>query len=417
VDAGSVGPFPFPPVTYQGGPLIAAPNIVTITFPGDTLASQVATFGTSVASSTYWDTIRAGYCGGGTCIGDGPAGTSVALTAASATSYTDSSAGGPSTLQTFLAGLITGATVPAPDANTIYALYFPTTTTITLDGGVSCQAFDGYHSAMTVGSQQVYYAVIPECPAPQMTPSITTLQNTTITASHEFIETSSDGSFQQFSFALNLNDPATWGWADVSSMEVGDLCADPFGLGQDEATENGFTVQRIWSAQHAAAGKNPCVPIPTGEVYFNAYSTYSVVVEDVGQTKTIEVDALADGAMGSWTVLPQDWTSQTSTYLSFSIQGGTNTDAGPEVQVQSGDRIQLQVTLTADPATAPYGEADAVLVSAIGNGQTATAAHFWPFIVLTTAQAADAGVTMMRHAHGTVAPHPRSFLRNALGAR
>jgi hypothetical protein len=392
---------------------------VTITFPADTLASQLATFGTSVASSTYWDTIRAGYCdSGGNCIGDGPAGTSYPQSTAPAASYTDSSQGGASTLQTFLAGLINGAKVPAPDANTIYALYFPTTTTISLDGSLSCQAFDGYHNAMTVGSQVVYYAVIPECAAPTMTPPITTLQNTTITASHEFIETASDGSLSQFSYALNLSDPATYGWADIASIEVGDLCVDPFGLGQDETTENGFTVQRIWSAQNAAAGKNPCVPIPTGEVYFNAYSTYSVVVEDVGQTKTIEVDALADGAMGAWTLLPQDWSNfsnpNPNPYVSFSIQGGTNTDAGPEIQVQSGDRIQLQVTLTADPSTAPYGEADAVLVSV---NRTKTAAHWWPFIVLTTAQAADAGISMQRHVHGKGAPHPRSFLRNALGAR
>jgi hypothetical protein len=391
-------------VIYRGGPVVVAPNIVTITFPGDTMASQLATFGTTVASSSYWDTIRAGYCDtSSNCVGDGPAGTQVALTTAPAPSYTDFSNGSVGTLQTFLAGLINGGTVPAPTPNTIYALYFPTTTTITLDGGASCTAFDGYHNALTIGTQEVYYAVIPECPAPAMTPAITTLQNTTITASHEFIETATDPSLKAWTYTLDLNNPATWGWADVASIEVGDLCVDPFGLGQDETTENGFTVQRIWSIGQAAAGKNPCVPVPAGEVYFNAFSKVSVVTVDVGKSVDIEVDALADGPMGPWTVTPQDWTggNNPSSYLSFSIQGGTNTDAGSEIQMKSGDKMVLTVTLNADPLNAPWGEADGVIVSANGNAQTATAAHWWPFIVLTPAEAADAGVTMMarRNAH------------------
>jgi hypothetical protein len=400
-DAGPVGAFPFPPVTYQGGPVIVAPKVVTITFPGDSMASQLATFGTSVTSSSYWDTIRAGYCDtGGNCIGDGPAGTQVALTTAPASSYTDSSQGQGGTLQTFLKGLISGGKVPAPDANTIYALYFPASTTITLDGDKSCRAFDGYHNALTMGAQEVYYAIIPECAAPQMTPPITTLQNTTITASHELIETATDPSLSVTTFTLDLQDPATWGWADVASVEVGDLCVDPFGLGQDETTENGFTVQRIWSATQASAGKNPCVPVPAGEVYFNAFTTVSVVTLDVGKSIDIEVDALADGPMGSWTVLPEDWTDPSNPspnpYLSFSIQGATNTDAGPEIQMKSGDKRVLTVTLLADPINAPFGEADGVIVSANGTAKTATAAHFWPFIVLTPGEAADAGVMMMK---------------------
>src|SRR5208282_5681959 len=106
-----------------------------------------------------------------------------------------------------------------------------------------------------------------------------------ISASHEFIETATDGSNQSFSFYLNLNDPATWGWDDVLGGEVADLCVDQFGLGQDETTENGFTVQRIWSVTNASAGMDPCVPVPAGEVYFNTYSEYSVVLIAVGESK------------------------------------------------------------------------------------------------------------------------------------
>jgi hypothetical protein len=108
------------------------------------------------------------------------------------------------------------------------------------------------------------------------------------------------------------------------------------------------------------------------------------------------VTALADGTMPAWNVLPQDWTDQSgqTTFLSYSIAGGG--DAGAGTQMKSGDTIQLTVTLTADPTNAsPYGEADGVIVSANGSMNTATAAHFWPFIVLTTAAASSQGISMM----------------------
>ena len=152
--------------------------------------------------------------------------------------------------------------------------------------------------------------------------------------------------------------------------------------------------------------------MPAGEVYFNTFPTTTTVVElDVGQSTTIEVGALADGAMGEWTMLPEDWTiptdqSMTAPFVTFSIAGGTTTSNGPQIQVQSGHTYQLTVTLAVDPGTlSQYGEADAVLVSANGTEQTATAAHFWPFIVLTPAEAAAYGVSNNRHVGG----HPRKL--------
>jgi hypothetical protein len=407
-------------VTYQGGTLVAAPKVVTVTFPGDTMASSLAQIGASLTSSAYWDTIRAGYCGSGVCVGDGTAGTAVALTTPPAGSYTDSSRGGPSTIQALLTQLLSDNQVPAPDASTIYALYFPATTTIDLDGQKTCVDVDGYHDAIELGpTREVLYAVIAECapPAPlPQAPPLDTLGETTMTASHEIIETATDGSEKNFGFYLDLTDPATWGWNDIQGGELADLCVDPFGLGLDETKDGTFAVQRVWSTSAAAAGQNPCVPVPAGEVYFNAFPTTSVVVANVGESKTIEVQALADGPMGAWTVSPQDWTDPTgaSTFLSFSVEGGTDTDAGPVIQVKSGDRIRVTVTLTADPGGTMNGEADGVIVSANGDPTTATQARFWPFIVLTTAEAQDAGVTMARH-HGPPARrHRRSRLRRHL---
>ncbi len=405
VDAGIGGGFPFPVVSYSGGLLVTAPRVVTVTFTGDAMAAELTQMGDALASSTYWNEIRPGFFGAGdsTCVGDGPRGTSVVLGASPAASYTDSDVpGGASTLKTWLSGLITDHTLPAPDANTIYALYFPPTTSISFAGGQSCQDFDGYHEALTVGSQTVIYAVIPECAAPVMTPEITTLQNTTITTSHEVIESATDAVVTPTTggYYLDFNDEDVLGWNDVLGGEVADLCVDVFGLGQDETSDGTFTVQRIWSIPRATAGKNPCVPIPAGEVYFNVWPSATVLVMDVGESRTVTLQALADGAMPAWMVLAEDFTDATAgtTYLTFSIAGGATDDAGTaETTMASGDTAQLTVTLVADPGQTPNGEADGAVVSANNtDAAKVTAAHFWPFIALTPAEAALEGLTMER---------------------
>jgi hypothetical protein len=411
---GAVTGFPFPTVTPYGGAVVTAPDIVTVTFSGDTSPpSQLASFGSSLASSCYWDTIRAGYCIGSSCVGDGPAGTAVALTTPAAGSYTDSAYGGASSLQTALAALTKAGSIPAPTASTIYELYFTASTRITLDGAPSCESggFDGYHNQMTIASQAqpVVYSVIPECPPVAGELPATTLENTTITASHEAIESATDGitaSSGASGFYLDFDTQATYDssepWNDIFGGEVADLCVDPFGLGQDETLENGFTVQRIWSLANAAAGSNPCVPIPAGERYFNTYPQYPVVEMAVGASATIDVTALADPGMGSWTLVPEDWTdpSGAQTFFTFSIAtdaGTTDADAGAQTTVTSGETVQLTITMTSDPATLSGGNGwgDIALVSA---NSAKTAAHVWPFIALTPADAADAGLTMMRHA-------------------
>jgi hypothetical protein len=138
------------------------------------------------------------------------------------------------------------------------------------------------------------------------------------------------------------------------------------------------------------------VPVPAGEVYFNAFPVVSVVGVDVGQSVAVEIDALADGPMGAWRVTAEDWTDPATRYLSFAIGGATQTDAGPALAMKSGDRTTLTVTLLADPANAPAGEADAVLVSRDVNGGVVTRGHVWPFVVLTPAEAKDAGLQRRR---------------------
>jgi hypothetical protein len=371
-----------------------------VTFPGDPLAAPLQAFGQTLASSAYWNAVRSGYCASSSaCVGDGPPATSVTLATPAGASYTDSDQGGPSTLQQWLAGEIASGALPRPDTSpvteTVYILYFPATTSIAFDGTQSCVDFDGYHTSMTLGSQQVPYVVVSECAPLSSAPgaaSMTTLQAATLSASHEIVEAATDPSVLSVGYYLDLGDPASWGWNDVEGGEVADLCIDPFGLDQDWTADGTFTAQRIWSIGQASAGLDPCSPDRPSEVYFNAAPKEAFFVVPVGGSVTFEVDAFATGSTADWTLTAQDWTPSPSTYLSFSIAGGTDTDAGPAISVNNGSRVRVTASLTQDPGSLAFGEADGVLVSLAGDPARPTAGHYWPFVVMSPADARDAGL-------------------------
>jgi hypothetical protein len=402
--ASGSGPTPLPAVEYLDGGLLTAPKIVSVTFAGDSLASDLQTFGETVTSSAWWNTVRSGDCepSGGACVGDGTS-AYVAISTAAARSYTDSAvAGDPSTLQQWLAMAISTGQLPAPGpgsiSNTVYVLYFPPTTTVTLDGSQSCQegGFDAYHAWMKVGSQQVPYAVIVECaPVAPYDPSVpvtTLLQNTTLSASHEILETSTDP-IPPTGFALDPTNTENWGWIDVTGGgELADMCVDFFGLNQDQTSDGVFTAQRMWSISRAAANEDPCVPVPAGEMYFNAAPQQSFFVLDVGESATFAVDAFSYQAMDDWTLIAEDDSDPMTTYLSFSIAGGTQTQAGPTIQVNDHSTVEVTVTLVKEPGALETGEADGLIVSFSGDPAAPTAAHFWPIAVMSTADAVDAGI-------------------------
>jgi hypothetical protein len=387
----------FPQIPYQKGGIIAAPELVTVTFPGDPLTSELVAFGSTVEDSTWWTTVIKGYCAGATCIHAGAPASSVVYPTAPAKSYTDSTQGGPSSLQAWLASALESGALPPPAAgeisNTLYLLYFPASTVISLDGESGCEFADGYHAAMKYNGQQVPYAVISECPGAGMgTPPITTLQGTTITAAHEILEAATDPSDISTGYYLNLDNPGTYGWNDVEGGEVADMCVDVFGFDQDEWSEGAFTVQRIWSNAQAAAGGDPCAPTTTKFVYFNAAPEKSYFVLDVGSSVTFEIDAFSVAPREDWTLTVQDWSDyRKSPYLTFSIVGGTqDPNLGDIIQVNNGSKVQVKMTLALDPGDSDYGEADGSIVSFTGK-LTSAPASYWPFAVVSTADLEDAG--------------------------
>lgn len=369
---------PIPLVDFNGGKIMTSPNIVTITFDGDPMRDRLESFGDLITATPWWDAVSAGYCdkGGTPCIGRGTGGGHVHLPASGTTSFTDSSQGKPSTIQQFIKDQVAAGTFPAPTVNTLYAIYFPDTVTIDLDGSGSCSSFGAYHNTLSLtspvdadggvsdagGGAQVItpYAIMPRC-SPNET-------ETTISASHEFIEAATDPDIGINDIAFYMNDQL---WA-FAGGEVGDVCVDFTGSGADQYLESGFIVQRSWSNKAAKASHDPCVPATPGEAYYNVApkaGSEQITLTAVGQTKTIELDAFSDGPMDDWTVSAIDFAS---------FQGGASSLGFKfdKTTAHNGSKINLTITLKSKPRA---GYAQYAIVSKAAGKQT----RDWPAVVLT----------------------------------
>jgi len=382
---------PMPQVTYQGGGVLTSPEVVTVTFPGDTLAKQLEEFDDGITQTCYWDTIRAGYCesSGSNCVGRGtvPAKPHVEMTTAPATSYTDSSSGGSSTIATYIQQQVSSGVFPAPTANTIYVLWFPASTTISLDGQTSCQVFGGYHNSTSVtppgGSNTVVsYAVLPRCQ--------NSIDYLTFAASHEIAEASTDPHVgeNQIGFYLPMNNLDDLAWDLVpGGGEIGDLCVDFTGLNQDQTKATGpngttWTVERLWSNANAAAGLDPCVPMPSNETYFNIAppTGMSTIQLAVGATATYTATAYSSGPMNAWPIFAQDIAQlqQQQPYLQIgmTINGATASTA------KNGDQITVSVTVLKQLPQLPgtsFSGMPYLLISALSNNGPI---HYWPGLIV-----------------------------------
>jgi hypothetical protein len=243
--------------------------------------------------------------------------------------------------------------LPAPDAQTLYVLYFPAGTTITMDGMTSCSSFGAYHYSADLtplGSTipiETAYAVEPRCSGE---PFITTA------ASHEILEAATDAHPGR-SRGYAMED---LGWQQLGD-ENGDVCDHTWGF--DTMMQSTFSVQRAWSNASALAGHDPCVPAPP-DPYFNVApeSGAQIIYLAVGESRTIELDAWSDAPTAPWALSAAD--------LGPNLGAGAALDLKlDKTTVGDGDKAHLTVTLTKKP-TRPETAYD--LLSK-GGGKT----HHW----------------------------------------
>lgn len=286
-----------PTVVTFGGPVLTTPKIVPIVFSNDnaTIKGQIADFTNKIGASEYWKATTEEY-------GVGPATglPMIEIATAAPTTTTDDQ------IQAFLKDKLTNdPTFPQPDGQTLYSVFYPSGTTITLDADKSCQSFGGYHAEFNHNGQAVPYSVVPRC---NNFGGLSGIDMVTGAGSHEYVEAATDP-FPYNNTAYGQVDNAHIYWLfALGGGETSDMCAQlPAAFTQFPGLD--YIVQRSWSNGAAKAGHDPCQPIQDGHVYFNAAPKFVDDIElDLGQiikvkgvlipegeTRTVDVQLFSDG--------------------------------------------------------------------------------------------------------------------------
>lgn len=360
----------YPPMAPQvlagSGAILSAPRVVPVFFSGDKFQTQLATFISAyVTTSASWQVLKE------YGVGTGTATAPVVLTQTLAASISDTD------VQNFIAARIQDGSLTV-DAQTIVTLFYPTTTTITNNGSVSCRDFAGYHGSATLASGgRLAYAVIPRC-------GLEPVSALTFAVSHELVEAATDPQLTAYN---DLNDPYSLWTLNYGGVEIGDMCqnlADPA-----FSEKNVGVLARVWSNVAAAAYGNPCVPAAPGPSFFSipVHNQLQVIqlnnklrnIEQLsitaGQTITVDVRMLSPTKPSpTWSVTPLE--------VPLPGAGGTGVSAltfawveAPGKQTASGqDGVTLHLKITAN-AAGPLGYTSFRLQSigpTTAGGQTET---------------------------------------------
>jgi hypothetical protein len=361
---------PLPMLKQLGGPIIASVKIITVTYTGEAQRDAMRTFDDAIVHSPWWTTVTQG-------TGAGP-GTSGGYVELDPTPVANKTLDNEADLKPYLRSLVAAGTLPPPDANTLYAMYFPASTTITLDGSQSCQAFGAYHDSTTfpleAGTLEAAFAVMPNCGG-----------GFTVSASHEFIEAVTDPHPISMTEWYAYNDA----WFGAGGGEIADLCE-----GRGSTTDSsGTDLAMAWVNASAAASHDPCQPaadpslifysaaVDTNEVFTMHdptggpdYQSEGFISVAQGATKTVPVDVFSEAKLPHdlQIVAGKRGRGSDPTMVGTIAQGVTAKLSQPTGR----NGTKLTLTLTTD-ATTPKGDYTFVVRAILSP----TDYHSWPVIL------------------------------------
>lgn len=356
----------FPQVANSGGVVVAKPKIMPVYFPGYAQRAKVDAFHAAYAKSTHWAGAVSEY-------GVGP------QTLLPSVTRTDTAAANVSDddIKVWLrANLGEGRLLGAADADTAYVLYFPTTTTVTLDGSASCSTFGGYHNEVTLGDgvTRVGYAIIPTCNEASLF----------VTSDHEMVEWATDR-FPYTAPAYQNLKPEFAAFGLMGGGEISDVCTFLEGV-QAQASgarssgytpaDLGFKVQRHFSNKASAAGRFPCGP--------NYNETFLVGIPQLTESQNLMPGGATkilttSGGSGELKIkihadakVSEPWRFF-ATALSFGGGQARMKVSLDKNRVLPGDEVTLTISESKER------QAGIMLITSSPDGQTS---HSWPFVVL-----------------------------------
>ncbi len=364
--SGGTSPFDLPTVVSSGGPVLSAPRVQPIYFPGFAFRTDIDAFLSKLPGSTYWPTTVTEYG-----VGDLTILPSVVTSVSSGTAQSDSTIPGL-LAQVFAAD---GAALGTPSGDTIYLLLFPSTTTITAQGQVMCTDTgpSGYHTEYTLNGTSVAGIVLPACMTYAGDSTLTGVQALTPTISHEIIESATDPFTTTRPAYFDVDDRhAIWSVA-INGGEVADLCENetPDLITPDDI---GYPVQRIWSNAAANAGQSPCVPVPPGELFFIAVPSLpdQVLVSRAGKQFSVPAITATVGSQVSVSVSMHSENNGVAGWGVAALEYHSDNASVPQpstVQGATGQTLRLNVV--------PNEVASGLFPLIIASGGSQQAVHFW----------------------------------------
>jgi hypothetical protein len=349
-------PHPDPPLIVRspGGPVLSSPKVTQVFFANDdpAVTAQLSDFGGKITQSSYFGALSEYGVSAGSTLPD--------IHLMETTSGTTTDAQIQVWLSQKLSGSNPGPKFPAPDANTVFIIYYPAEVSISLGGPTSCIQFGAYHSSITLSSGHVAYVVVPRCSTYH---GLSGIDATTAAVSASLADAVTDP-YPQDTPAWATYDDAHAFWAlAANGSELADECAlEPSSF--VKLPDLAYTVQRVWSNKAAMAGHDWCVPQPSGDVNFGAEPvlpdsaqftqfglavTVKAVSIPAGQSRTIDVDLFSDAATsGPWTVDAFD-------NATVKGQQATLTFAFDHTTGVNGDKMKLTIhTLIATQGGTPF---------------------------------------------------------------
>jgi hypothetical protein len=354
VDSGPFTPGPHPALpqatnTSGTGGVLTSPTVVPIFFANDALQSGIEGLLAQLPASSYWSALGSDY-------GVGP------LTVAPSIVVTDSppqTASETDVISFIASKLGSDPAWPANAPGTIYFVYYPSSTTLTLaQQETGCVDFEGYHDyGQNSPTSKFVFAVAARC-----TSQIATIDDVTQTTTHELVEASTD----PFLLTYSEMDPAHAVWSLFPGAELGDLC-ELEALSYQRLVGSSL-VARFWSNSAAAAGHDPCAPaidLP----YFNSIPVFpdqvglslgngtfltDGVIVPVGTSKTIDVQLFSDAPTGDWLVEADDAANFEN------VSPGELQFVWSNTTGNNGDTLQLTITRL---KASPFGGTEFVIRS------------------------------------------------------
>jgi hypothetical protein len=340
----------WPLVPNHGRGVIAAPNLIFLTYAGDPNQAIVQQYGVWIADGGYLPLVAGEYG-----IGNATA-QFVTLTDSPPTSASFADNPFPAYLDSHFA---TDPNLPPDAPGNIYVLVMPASWA---DTSIFCSSLSGFHDHYTSATGHVpLYAVIGDCAG--------TTQSIEVTISHEVVEASTDPLTTSWVFT-NGDQP----WFYLTG-ELADMCES----NSTVYTQGQFSGQLIWSNAAAADGGVPCQPWPAGQTYLSIVAPLTMATAPLGGSANLTLTGWASGPFSGSFQLFFD------PLLAVPNDGGYiyNFDLNPSITNQDlmpGGSATLTLSV---PSTAAVGQSGAVWVIA---QDTATGLYYGSAVVGVTAQ-------------------------------